>query len=93
MTAGWVAAALRGRSLTTRLLGADGQRELASAESWPHATEILSSTVYGKELLPNADRAAAQLAAANSTAWQFRVLAGWVPPSGRGTDRGGVLLR
>ncbi len=87
MTTGWVAAALRGKSLTTQLLGQHGQRELASAPSWPRAVEILATTVYGRELAPNADRAATQLAAANATAWQLRVLAGWVPPAGRSIVR------
>jgi hypothetical protein len=87
MTTGWVAAALRGRSLTTQLLGQHGQRELASAPSWPRAVEMLAATVYGTELAPDADRAATRLAAANSTAWQLRVFAGWVPPSGRGIVR------
>jgi hypothetical protein len=87
MTTGWVAAALRGRSLTAQLLGPHGQRQLASAPSWPSALEMLAATVYGKELAPDADRAATQLAAANSTAWQLRVLAGWVPPSGRSIVR------
>ncbi len=87
MTAGWVAGALRGRFLTTRLLGPDGQRELASAASWPRAVAMLATTVYGTEMSPNANRIEAQLAATNSTAWQLRVLAGWVPPSGRSLVR------
>ncbi len=44
---------------------------------------MLATTFYGTELPPSADRTTAQLAAANATAWQLRVLAGWVPPSGR----------
>lgn len=87
MTIGWVAAASRGRSLTKRIVGPGGQRSLALAETWPNAVEELATTVYGTELPPNADRAAAQLAAANSTAWQLRVLAGWIPPSGRNLVR------
>lgn len=80
MTAGWVAAATRGRSLLRRTIGPDGARELASAESWPEARQLLASTPYGSELSPDADRLDARHIVATTYVWQLRVLAGWLPP-------------
>lgn len=79
MTAGWVAASTRGSALLRRLVGPAGALEIADAESWADARAQLGSTVYGAELHPDADRAAARRTAATATAWQLRVLAGWCP--------------
>lgn len=79
MTAGWVAPAARGRALLGRLLVVDGARELAAAGSWDDARTMLSRTMYGAELPPSASRVDARCAAIAATAWQLRVLAGWLP--------------
>ena len=80
MSAGWVAAAVRARSLLDRTLGVDDTRALARADSWGDARQALAQTSYGRELDADADRAAARRAAAAATMWQIRVLAGWLPP-------------
>lgn len=87
MTAGWVAASTRGRALLTRTVGADVARSIASAESWPAARDHLRDSVYGSELAATADRRTARRTAATATAWQLRVLAGWLPPASSGLAR------
>lgn len=80
MTAGWVAAATRGRALLDRTVGVGGARAIAEAASWPESRSLLAATSYGQNLPTDADRATARRAAAAATVWQFRVLAGWLPP-------------
>jgi len=87
VTAGWVAASTRGRALLRRTIGADVARSVAVAESWPSARDDLRATVYGVELPSTADRRTARRAAATATAWQLRVLAGWLPPASSGLAR------
>jgi hypothetical protein len=87
VTAGWVAASTRGRALLRRTIGADVARSIAAAESWPSARDHLRNTVYGVELPSTADRHIARRAAATATAWQLRVLAGWLPPASSGLVR------
>lgn len=87
MTAGWVAASTRGRGLLTRTVGADVARSIATADSWPSARDHLRDTVYGSELATSADRSVARRTAATATAWQLRVLAGWLPPASSGLAR------
>ncbi|RLE22598.1 MAG: hypothetical protein DRJ50_07380, partial [Actinobacteria bacterium] len=87
MTAGWVAAATRGRSLLKRTVGPEGARSLAEADSWPAARAQLATTIYGTELEANSDRRSARRAAAITTVWQLRVLAGWLPPASGGLAR------
>ncbi len=87
MTAGWVAAATRGDALTRRLLGPDGARQLAAADSWPDARAQLATSFYGTELSAEADRATARRTATAATIWQLRVLAGWLPVGGSGLAR------
>ena len=79
MTAGWVAPATRGRLLLRRLVGIDGARELAATGSWDEARAILTRTIYGTDLAETASRPDARRRALGSTAWQLRVLAGWLP--------------
>lgn len=81
MTAGWVAPSTRGRLLLRRRLGASGARALGSEDSWPQARAELATTVYGASLPADADRRAARVSASAATIWQFRVLAGWLPPN------------
>ena len=79
MTAGWVAAATRGRALVGHLAGPASAKAIALAD-WNTARRLLTATVYGRDLPPSADRAAARRAAMTGTLWQLRVLAGWFPP-------------
>ena len=87
MTAGWVAAAVRGRALLRRSVGPSGAHTIAGAGSWPEAARALRATSYGERLPERADRAVAHRAAAESTLWQLRVLAGWLPPGATGLTR------
>lgn len=91
MTAGWVAASNRGRALLGHLVGRAGARAIAAAASWPDALTVLGPTMYGREAtatgLATDDRGAARLAAATATAWQLRVLSGWLPPAAGGLAR------
>jgi hypothetical protein len=81
MSAGWVAATVRGRCLVRGGLGIGGARELAGLPSWEHARARLTDVVPHR-LPEDADRATARRAALATTVWQLRVLAGWLPPSG-----------
>lgn len=88
MTAGWVAASLRGRSLLERTWGAAGARSIATAPTWGDAGAMLTGSIAGRSLPSGgADRAAARRAATEATVWQLRVLAGWVPPTDTGLMR------
>ncbi len=87
MTAGWVAASTRGGALVRRLVGPDGAREIAGADSWHDARNQLATTFYGTELEPGADRRVARHEAITATVWQLRVLAGWLPVGGSGVAR------
>lgn len=87
MTAGWVAATVRGRDLLHRVVGPGGARAIAAAASWPDARGALAGTAYGAQLPADADRATARRVAAAATTWQFRVLAGWLPPAATGVAR------
>jgi hypothetical protein len=87
VTAGWVAATVRGRALLGRTIGAAGALEIAEADSWVAARDRLATTMYGTGLPAGADRAAARRHAAATTAWQLRVLAGWLPPGAAGLAR------
>jgi len=87
MTAGWVAASTRGRALLARTIGADVASSIAAADSWPSARDHLRNTIYGVELPSTADRRCARRSAATATAWQLRVLAGWLPPASSGLVR------
>lgn len=87
MTAGWVAACTRGRALLGRTVGIDGARSIAAAPTWSDARSMLGATAYGKDLPDDADRAVARRSATAATVWQFRVLAGWLPPVSTGLAR------
>lgn len=86
MTAGWVAVSTRGQALARRLLGVEAARELTELD-WPAALEALRSTVYGKDLDAESDRGRARNEAMAATAWQLRVVAGWLPPGQGGLAR------
>jgi len=81
MTAGWVAAAMRGRALLRSEAGTGGARQIAIASTWAQGRDLLGRTIAGRNLSAGADRSTAHAAASTATIWQLRVLAGWVPPS------------
>lgn len=82
MSAGWVAAATRGRGLARRCLGTAGARQLGSAPSLGAAVDALAETPYRREVRSGMGLAEAQRAVAATTLWHLRVLAGWAPPLG-----------
>lgn len=79
MSAGWVAATIRGRALARRIVGPRGAHRMATS-SWPDARAALLETFYGTDLPADADRQAASHQAVEATMWQLRVMAGWLPP-------------
>jgi hypothetical protein len=87
VTAGWVAASTRGRSLLHRTIGADTARTLATADSWHEARAQLATSMYGASLPADADRRTARAVSSEATVWQLRVLAGWLPPASSGLAR------
>jgi hypothetical protein len=87
VTAGWVAATTRGRSLLGRTLGAEGARAIATAASWEQGRDRVATSIYGNGLAPHADRETAHRTAIAATTWQLRVLSGWLPPDGGGLAR------
>ena len=72
--------------MVRRSVGADRARVLAALE-WPEARDALTPTVYGKQLTGDDPRSDARHAAMEATAWQLRVLAGWLPPGRSGLAR------
>ncbi len=87
MSAGWVAAAVRGRGLARRRLGRDGARALAAVTALAPALAALTATPYGREVRTEMDLVSAQHAVSATLLWQLRVLAGWGPPLGAGPLR------
>ncbi len=79
MSAGWVAATVRGRALTRRMVGPGRAHNMATS-TWPDARAALLETFYGTDLADDADRRAASHQAVEATMWQLRVIAGWLPP-------------
>lgn len=79
MTVGWVASSTRGRALVSRVVGSAGAVAIARAD-WPTAVELLGAGVAGRRLPPVPSRADARWAAIDATAWELRVLSGWLPP-------------
>ena len=87
MSAGWVAAGVRGRGLLRRRLGGDGASRLAALPSLAAALAELGATPYGREIHPGMDLAAAQHGVSATMVWHLRILAGWGPPLGAGPLR------
>ncbi len=87
MTAGWVAAGVRGRALLRRRLGPDGAARLAASPSLATGLAQLAPTSYSHDVKPGQDVAAAQHAVSATALWHLRVLAGWGPPLGAGPLR------
>lgn len=87
MSAGWVAAGVRGRGLLRRRLGRDGAVRLASLPSLGVALAELEDSPYRREIRPGMDLASAQWAVSATVVWHLRVLAGWGPPLAAGPLR------
>ena len=87
MSAGWVAAGVRGRGLARRRLGQDGARQLAASDSLATALSRLVRTPYGREVRADMELPAAEHAVFATLLWHLRILAGWGPPLGAGALR------
>ena len=87
MSAGWIAAGVRGQGLLRRRLGDEGARRLAASPSLASALAALQLTPYGADVDPDMDLAAAQHVVSATVLWHLRVLAGWGPPMGAGPLR------
>jgi hypothetical protein len=87
MSAGWVAASVRGRGLARRCVGREGARQVARCGSLDDAVSFLASTPYGREIRPGMDLLDAQHAVFAAVLWHLRILAGWDPPLGAGPLR------
>jgi hypothetical protein len=86
MSAGWVAASVRGRSLARRGLGSEAARSLAAAD-YATALDTVCHSVYGHDVRPDMDLPSATRALWSSALWHLRILAGWGPPLGAGAVR------
>ncbi len=82
MSAGWVAASVRARSMARRRLGQSAARRLGAAPSLESARELLVGTAYADVVTAPPGLAAAQHAVADVVLWEIRVLAGWLPAAG-----------
>ena len=82
MSAGWVAAQVRSKSLASHCVGPAGARELAGAGSLDAALGILTTSSYGERLHPGLNLAASEHEVFASVLWNLRVLAGWSPALG-----------
>jgi hypothetical protein len=82
MSAGWVAVSVRARAMTSRRLGRQGARRLASSPSLDDAVTALARSTYGHDVRSGQALAQAQHAVVDTTVWNLRVLAGWSPREG-----------
>jgi hypothetical protein len=82
VSAGWVAAQVRSRSLAAHCLGPATVREVAGAGSLDGALARLTTSGYGARLHPGLDLAASEHEVFASALWNLRVLAGWCPALG-----------
>jgi len=82
MSADWVAASVRARSMAQRRVGAGGSRRLAEQHSLADALLMLADTGYADRLAGCTDLAVAERATRDTVLWQLRVLAGWMPARG-----------
>ncbi len=82
MSAGWVAAQVRSRSLTSHCLGPVGARQVAQSGSLPGALDVLATTSYGERLHAGLGLAETEHAVFETVLWNLRVLAGWSPALG-----------
>lgn len=82
MSAGWVAASVRARAMTTRRLGRAAVVRLAASPSTEAAVSALAQSTYGHQVRVGQSLAEAQRAVVHAVAWNVRVLAGWTPREG-----------
>jgi hypothetical protein len=82
MSADWVAASVRARSMAKRRVGAGASRTIASERCLADGLARLADSVYAARLVGCTTLAAAERATRDTVLWQLRVLAGWVPASG-----------
>jgi hypothetical protein len=82
VSAGWVAAQVRSRSLAGHCLGPAGVREVAGAGSLDGALALLATSSYGPRLHLGLDLATSEHEVFASVLWNLRVLAGWSPAMG-----------
>lgn len=82
MSAGWVAAGVRGRGLVRRCLGSGACEQLGSQTSLADAVALLSHSPYGRDVRAEMGLSSAQHAVSATVLWHLRVLAGWGPPLG-----------
>jgi hypothetical protein len=82
MSAGWVAAQVRSRSLTSRSVGPAQARAIARSGSLAGALAVLATTHYGERLRSGPSLAEAERAVFATVLWNIRVLAGWSPALG-----------
>jgi len=82
MSAAWVAASVRARSMVRHGVGAGGSRRIAEQRSLGDALHLLADTAYADRLAGCTDLAVAARATRDTVLWQLRVLAGWMPARG-----------
>lgn len=82
MKADWVAASVRSRSMAKRRIGAGAAREIAAQRSLADGLARLADTVYADRVIGCTTLDAAERATRDTTLWQLRVLAGWMPATG-----------
>jgi hypothetical protein len=82
VSAGWVAAQVRSRSLAGHCVGRAGARAVARAGSLEAALGILAKSAYGERVHPGLDLAASGHEVFATVLWNLRVLAGWCPAMG-----------
>ncbi len=86
MKPGWVAGSVRARLLANRRMGRDGCRRMAHAPP-AAAVALLARSPYGRDVDPSMAPRLAARAAATTTLWHLRVLAGWLTAAGADTVR------
>jgi hypothetical protein len=82
MSAAWVAASVRARSMVRHGAGAGVSRRIAIQPDLANALRLLADTAYADRLAGCTDLAVAERATADTVLWQLRVLAGWMPARG-----------
>ena len=82
MSAAWVAASVRARSMAQHLAGTGGGRRLAVQNTLAEALLLLADTAYADRLAHCTDLGVAERATRDTVLWQLRVLAGWMPAGG-----------
>ena len=82
MSAAWVAATVRAKSLLDRRVGPVVAARLAARPNLPSALDELADTAYRSFLTQTPDPLGAERAVNEAVVWNLRVLGGWMPGSG-----------